>query len=335
MLVLSVCGGGLWCYGTMEARAEQPGNVASVVPMAASVAPAAASVAPAATASVAPAAAAGVQSTMIPQDVIVVRDVPAGQSLPVTYSIRISKDFDRIKLKGSMSSELDQKTLIGLVKASFPSATIINRVKIKKSSADRDVKIGGLSFALKLLGYVETGSASVDDNGVAIDGSASTAVILNEVKKTLANDRPTGVPIKSIRIAPPTKSWTASVTKDGTLTLSGVMPDESSKQIITKAAGRMFRECDLIDGTGVNTRLPERWMKGALHALELLRLLDNGSVEITDQSIRLKGDAPSETAVQMIDARSADIPNGFSMNSEVTAPGRPGVAAISADETVH
>ena len=302
-LILSCCGCALWCGANIGAHAAEP--------------------------------TAGVQSAMIPQDVIVVQDEGDESSHPVTYSVRIHTEFDRIKLKGSMSSEEDQKTLVGLVKASFPSATITNWVKLREAATHRDVKIGGLSFALKLLGYVETGKALVDDNGVSIEGSASTAVVLNEVKKTLANDRPTGVPIRSIRIAPPTKSWTASVTKDNTLTISGVVPDETGKQVITAAAGRMWPECDVVDGTGVNTRLPDRWMKAALHALELLRLLDNGSVEITDQSIRLKGDAPSETAVKMIDARSSDIPNGFSLNSEVTAPGRPGVAAISSDEAVH
>ena len=278
---------------------------------------------------------ANAQSAMIPQNEIVVHDEGGGPAQPITYSVRIHKEVDRIKLKGVMSSEEDKKTLIGLVKASFPSATIIPRVRVIKSAANRDIQIGGLSFALKLLGYVETGKALIDDNGVTIDGEASTAVMLNDVKRTLANDRPTGVPIKNIRIAPPTRSWTASIRKEGTLTISGVVPDESGKQVITAAAGRMFPECDVVDGTGVNSRLPDRWMKAALHALGLLRLLDNGSVEITDQSIRLKGDAPSETAVMMIDARATDIPTGFSLNSEVTAPGRPGVAAISADETVH
>jgi hypothetical protein len=301
-LILGCCGCALWCGAILETRAEP---------------------------------ATSPRSEMIPQDDIVVLNEGVGQNHPVTYSVRIHKELDRIKLKGSMSSEEDYKTLIGLVKASFPSATVYDRVKVIKSAADHDVKIGGLSFVLKLLGYVEKGRASVDDNGVSLEGSASTAVHLNEVKKTLANDRPTGVPIKLIRIAPPLKSWTASVTKEGTLKISGVVPNESGKQAITAAAGKMFPECDISDGTSINARLPDKWMKAALHALDLLRLLDNGSVEITDQSIRLKGDAPSETAVKMIDARSTDIPSGFSLNSEVSSPGRPGIAAISQDETVH
>jgi OOP family OmpA-OmpF porin len=301
-LILGCCGFALGCGASIEARAEP---------------------------------AASAQSELIPQGDIVVQNEGVGQSQPVTYSVRIHKEFDRIKLKGSMASDEDYKTLIGLVKASFPSAIVTDRVKVTKIAANRDVKIGGLSFALKLLGYVEKGKASVDDNGISLEGSASTAVVLNDVKKTLADDRPTGVPIRIIRIAPPVKSWTASLSKDGTLKISGVMPDESGKKAITAAAGQRFPERYISDGTSINARLPDKWMKAALHALDLLSLLDNGSVEITDQSIRLKGDAPSETAVKLIDARSTEIPSGFALNSEVTSPGRPGVAAISSDEALH
>ena len=113
------------------------------------------------------------------------------------------------------------------------------------------------------------------------------------------------------------------------------MPGKGDKQVIAAAAGKMFRECEISDTTGINAHLPDKWTKAALHGLDLLRLLDNGSVEITKQSIRLKGDAPSEVAAKTIDARAAEIPSGYSLNSEVTSPGRPGVAAISQEEAVH
>ncbi len=270
---------------------------------------------------------------MIPQSDVVVKNEGVTEARPVTYSVRINRDLDRIKLKGNMASEEDYKTLIGLVKASFPSASVYDRVKVVKSSSGHNVKIGGLSFALKLLGYVERGKAQIDDNGVSLEGAASTAVVLTDVKNAIA-DSPTGVLIKSIRISPPVKSWTASVTKDGTLKISGVVPDQSDKKAIMTAANTMFPECSISDGTGFNRHLSDKWMKAAVHALDLLRLLDSGSVEITDQSISLKGDAASETAVKMIDARATEIPTGFSLNSEVTSPGKPGMAAISMDNQV-
>lgn len=275
------------------------------------------------------------QPDVIPQDVVFVQNQGSADKMPVTYSLRISKDTGRIKLKGNMSSDEDYKTIIGLVKASFPSADLTDRIKVNESAPHSEVKIGGLSFALKLLGYLETGQASVDNNGLAIEGSASTAVVLSEVRRLIANDQPTGVPLKNIRIAPPAKAWSASVSPDATLRISGVMPDEFGKNAIALAARKIFSECEITNQTGVNASVPDKWMKAALHALKLLRLLDRGTVELTDQTVHLKGDAPSETALKGIESLASEFPSGFSLKSEVTAPARPGVAAIPPVTTLH
>ncbi|NJM36200.1 MAG: hypothetical protein HC850_17590 [Rhodomicrobium sp.] len=257
---------------------------------------------------------------LIPQSEIVVQNEPADDQGPITYSVRIFKEPDRIKLKGNLASEEDYKTLIGLVKANFPAVDLTDRLKVNEAAPDGEVKVGGLSFALKLLGYVETGQASVDDNGLSFEGSASTAVVLTEVKKLLENNKPTGVPLKNIRIAPPAKSWFASVTPDGEVKISGVVPDEAGKQAVTKAAKDMFPSANVEDGTAVNANLPARWTKAAQHSLKLLRELTNGSVELTDQIIHLKGSAPDEGAISRIDKLAADLPSGFALKSEVSAP---------------
>ncbi|WP_125461719.1 MULTISPECIES: hypothetical protein [Rhodomicrobium] len=275
------------------------------------------------------------RSELIPQNEILVQNQGAGDSLPVTYNVRISKETDRIKLKGSMSSEEDYKTLIGLVKASFPSADLTDRVKVREQAAVSEVKVGGLSFALKLLGYLESGQASVDNNGLAIEGAASNGAVLSEVREFIERDKPTGVALRNIRIAPPARVWAATISPDATLRISGVMPDESGKNKIAAAARRAFSECEITNNTAVNASVPDRWTKAGLHALKLLRLLNRGTVEVTDQTIQLKGDAPSETALQSIDLLASEFPSGFALKSEVTAPMRPGVAAIPPDETLH
>lgn len=260
------------------------------------------------------------QADMIPQDEVVVQDGGSAEDLPITYSLRIYKEPDRIKLKGNMSSEEDYKTLLGLIKANFPSSSLSDRVKVDEKAPDAEVKIGGLSFALKLLGYLETGQASVDDNGLSLEGAASTAVVLTEVIALIEKDKPTGVPIRNIRIAPPEKSWHASVTDDGTVKLSGVVPSRESQKAIVESASQKFSNFQIEDNTSVNAKLMARWSDAALRSLELLLLLDKGSVEITEQAIHLKGVAPSETAVRSIDAIASNLPSGFALKSEVTAP---------------
>lgn len=278
---------------------------------------------------------AALQAEMIPQDEILVQNQGASDQLPITYNIRISKDTDRIKLKGKMSSEEDYKMLIGLVKASFPSADLTDRIKVREQPTTSDVKIGGLSFALKLLGYLESGQASVDNNGLAVEGSASTGLVLAEVRRMIESNKPTGVALRNIRIAPPSKVWAASISTDATLRISGVMPDEAGRDRIAAAVRRDFSKYEITDNTAVNASVPDRWTKAGLHALRLLGMLDRGSVEITGQTIQLKGDAPNENALKAIEVLAADAPSGFSLKSEVSAPMRPGVAAIPPDETLH
>jgi hypothetical protein len=271
---------------------------------------------------------------LIPQDEVIVQNRAAAESLPITYSLRIYKEPDRIKLKGNMSSEEDYKTLIGLIKANFPSVNLSDRVTVDEDAVDGDVKIGGLSFALKLLGYLETGQASVDDNGLSLEGSASTAVVLGEVKTLIEKDKPTGVPIKNIRIAPPEKSWHASVTDERTVKITGVVPSEEDRAQLLAFVRQKFSGYVIEDNTAINDKLDARWFQAALNSLELLALLDKGSVEVTEQTIHLVGSAASEMAMKSIDSKASSLPSGFALKSEVTAPAPyHGFAAIPAAGT--
>lgn len=257
---------------------------------------------------------------MISQDEVIVHNEGALTSVPVTYSLRIYKEPDRIKLKGNMSSEEDYKTLIGIVKANFPSINLTDRIKIIESAPDADVKIGGLNFALKLLGCLESGQAVVDNNGLSLEGSASTAVVLTDVKSMLKNDKPAGVPLKSIRIAPPENSWYASISADRIIKISGSVPSKESQQAVFDYAKHQTTGLDVEDTAAVNDKLPAQWAKAAQKSIDLLLLLDKGSIELTGQTIHLRGDAPSETALKSIDAIANDLPSGFMLKSEVTAP---------------
>ena len=259
-------------------------------------------------------------ANMIPQEEVIVQEAGPDAAAPVTYTLRIYKDGERIKLKGVMSSQEDYKTVMGLMKASFPSVDVTDRLKVKESAPDANVKMGGLSFALKLLGYLEFGQALVDNNGLSLEGSASTAVVLNDVRNLIENNKPTGVPLKNIRIAPPAKSWSASVLPDGTLKFAGVVPSRASKKSITEETKRIFPSYSIDDTTVVNKRVPKRWSRIAMKSLRLLTVLNQGTVELTDDAIHVRGIAPNELALKTINVMAADFPSGFVVKSEVTAP---------------
>jgi hypothetical protein len=270
------------------------------------------------------------QVEMIPQDEVVYQGESNPADVPITYSLRIYKEPDRIKLKGSISSEEEYKTLMGLVKANFPSINLSDRIKIDDKAPDGEVKIGGLSFALKLLGYVETGQASVDNNGLHMEGSANTAVVLTEVEKLVKEDKPAGVSIKNLRIAPPRKSWNASIKPEGILRITGVVADAKQQHELHQLAKQKFSYLSIQDETVIDAKVPEDWGKVAQRSIDLLELLNQGSVEVTEQMVHLKGHVPTAEAMQSIELIGADLPGGVALRSEVSAPAgfAEGVAAI-------
>jgi OOP family OmpA-OmpF porin len=274
------------------------------------------------------------QLDMIPQDAVVVTSGGDGTAdVPITYSLRIYKEPDRIKLKGSVSSEEDYKTLIGMVKATFPAIDLSDRIKVDDKAPDSDGEIRGLSFALKVLGYVETGQASVDNNGLSLDGAATTAVILTEVERLVKEDKPTGVPIKTLRVAPPKKSWNASIKSEGVLRIKGVVASEQNKEELYQLALTKFSYLSIQDETVVDKRLGDSWAKAARRSIEMLQVLDQGSVEVTEQMVHLRGNAPTQKALEFIDSIGTRLPSGVALKSEVSAPILPyeGVAVIPSD----
>jgi len=270
------------------------------------------------------------QTDMIPQDDIIVHNEGTTTPVPVTYSVRIEKEPDRIKLKGNVASEDDHKTLIGLVKANFPAVDLSDRITIEKKSEEGDVKLGGLSFALRLLGYVEEGHAAVDNNGLKLSGSADTAVVLTKVNQLIKKDKPTGVPIKTIHISVPKKSWHASINSENVVRITGVVSSQKSRKRLFETVRERFPNLEIVDETVINEKVDTNWAEVASKCLDMLSQLDQGSVEVTDEAIYLKGMAPSSRALDRIVAIGKDLPSGFSLKSEVTtpAPTQAGVAAI-------
>lgn len=242
----------------------------------------------------------------------------ANNSSPITYSLRIYKEADRIKLKGEMPSEDDYKTLIGLVKANFPSITVSDRVKVTTGEAAPDLKIGGLSFALKILGYLDTGRATVDNNGLHLEGETGDNAVREQVARVISLDTPLSVDPKNIKITSPAPSftWRAEITP-GRLTFSGGIPDEAKKQALADLARQTFTDLELVDHTNIVPDVPANWAAAATHSLDILKYLQSGSVEISALSIVIEGNTLDEQTLYNIDAMTGEYPPEFALETRV------------------
>lgn len=258
----------------------------------------------------------------VPQDEVVVADPDAVESRPVTYTVRIAKEPDRIKLKGSITSEEDYKTLIGLVKANFPSMTLSDRVKIEPDAPVPDVKIGGLSFALKVLGYVENGHAVYDDNGLLLEGAVDTAVVLDQVQELVEKEKPEGVSVKRLRISAPDVSWRLQLNESNTIKISGIITSVEKKNEVLSKLRHIFPAHTIIDNCKIAENLPEHWSKSVDKSIEMLAYMDYGLIDVTETAINVKGHAGNKTKLNMLLQATKDVSTSVAVNSELSAPER-------------
>lgn len=273
------------------------------------------------------------QDTLAPRNgmVVEIADV-SEQEAPANFALRVIKDADHLKLKGQMPTEEDHKTILGLIKANFPSSDLTDRIKITGSNAKANVKIGGVSFALKALSYLQTGAAIVDDGSVSLEGVAGNDAVYEEVQQFIKTT-PTGVAIKHVHISAPHQSfvWRASL-KGNRINMTGPMPDENSRREVKDHAQALFSGLEIVDQTRILEGAPEGWAKAVFHSLTILQMLKSGSIQITEQSVRVDGVAGDEQTVKAIKDLAEKFPRGFSLESHIGAPGHAtaeaGVAAV-------
>jgi len=118
-----------------------------------------------------------------------------------------------IRLRGSVPTDEDRRTVLGMVKAHFPDLEVEDRLKINTGAPPQDQWLGAVSFGLKQLSHLKRGSARLLNVALKVDGEARSAADYMEVKKALAGPLPTGLTIagESITAAPGPRSWWALV----------------------------------------------------------------------------------------------------------------------------
>lgn len=238
-------------------------------------------------------------------------------------SFRIQKEESRIKLKGQTLTEEDHRILLGLVKAHFASTDVADRIKPRSDDSRTNINVGGVSFALKILALLDTGSAAIDQNSIILDGRAGTFARHAEVQKLIKSEKLNGIVVNT-SIAPPSKSlyWRAKFS-EGQLNINGVTSTESDRQALDDGARGMFQNVKIVNQTDIVEDMPESWADATLRSLQILRLLDSGVVEIEGQSIQLEGVVQDETTLRKIDELARQLPSDFALKSQINTPQRP------------
>jgi hypothetical protein len=225
-----------------------------------------------------------------------------------------------IRLRGSVPSEEDRRTLLGMVKAHFPDLEVEDRLKIVKGAPPKEQWLGAVSFGLKQLSHLKRGSARLFNVALKVDGEARSAADYAEVKKALSGPLPTGLTITGENVKPPIADPFVFVADLGAnaLSLSGSVPSEGARQNVRELSRQLFERPGLDDRLELASGAPKNWDDAVSAALRALSRLESGKISLSGLAVTIEGVAPDKgTAVAVSYQLRRDLPALFSTSESI------------------
>ncbi|XSG82570.1 MAG: hypothetical protein ACPW61_01975 [Methyloligella sp. ZOD6] len=237
---------------------------------------------------------------------------------PYRWTARRSEN--KIKLRGAVPSEKDQRTIVGMAKAHFADLDIDDGMKITGGAPPKEQWLSAVSFALKQLTHIKSGNVRLSDAALTIDGKAKTADDFAELQESLHGPLPTGLSVQKIAVAPPVAEpfvFTAAL-NGNILTLAGNVPNAEMHAHLKELAGNAFRGLAMDDQLVIASGAPENWEAAALAALAALSRLQEGKVTLSDDALQIDGTAADKTtATDLSYQLRRDLPSPFRSSENI------------------
>jgi hypothetical protein len=248
----------------------------------------------------------------------------AAKQIEQAYLSRLTKaDEGTITLRGQVPSESDLKILQGVAAATSPGAAVVDKSRVNANVPDRDGWLAAMTFALRQLGKLQSGSAELQNAAITIEGVTKAKDDFAAVQKKLQEEAPKGLrlhlALKPHDVHP--FVWTAQL-QQRALTLTGYVPEQQA-QILCAHAHTLFRDVTVNDGMAVAKGEPRDWLAATKLSLEMLSLLYSGNVVISDNVIKLDGIYFSPATVEMLGAYSKRLPAGFRLEKNISVAKSP------------
>lgn len=227
-----------------------------------------------------------------------------------------------IRLRGSVPTDEDRRTVLGMVKAHFPDLQVEDRLKVADAGAPpQDQWLGAVSFGLKQLSHLKRGSARLYDYALKVDGEARSAADYVEVKKALAGPLPTGLIVAGESIKPPIADPFVFVADLGAneLSLSGSVPNENARKHVRELSRQLFRRPGLDDRLELASGAPKNWNEAVVAALRALSQLESGKIALSGLAVTIQGVAPDKGTAAVVSYQlRRDLPSLFSTSESIS-----------------
>ncbi|ODA68609.1 hypothetical protein A7A08_00439 [Methyloligella halotolerans] len=236
------------------------------------------------------------------------------------YRWMARRSDNKIKLRGAVPSEKDQRTVVGMAKAHFADLDIDDGMRVTEGAPAKEQWLGAVSFALKQLTHIENGTVRLSDVALTVDGRARSTNDFSEFQEAMHGPLPTGLSVQKIAVSPPVADpFVFSASLEGNvLRLAGNVPSEEIHTHLKDIVGSQFRGRAVDDQLEVASGAPEHWEAAIQAALSALSRLQEGEVNLSKGAVKIDGMAPDKsTATELSYQLKRDLPQRYRSSENI------------------
>ena len=191
---------------------------------------------------------------------------------------------------------------------------------MKSGSIEQDLQAKALG---DLSGTHSWAQVELDGRDLTLSGIAPTQEAADDALQIADNAYDVRIASSSVELPPIADPYQLSAVKgDGTITLSGSVPDDSVRAALVESAKSALGDGEVVDEMTLARGAPGGFAALAGFGISQLTDFTSGSSELQGTALSVKGEAPSVEIYEAVNsALSGDLPGGGSLASaEITAP---------------
>ena len=240
------------------------------------------------------------------------------------YGWSAARKGEMVALEGFVPSGEARAHVIEKAGGIAAGAAVSDAMRIGSGAPSGDF-LGAVDVALAELGKLASGKVALNDASLSVEGAGRTNVLAAMIEEDAKATLPRGFSLTKIEVADGLASpyVFAATLKDGTLALTGYVPDAAARDEIRAVAKK---GAAVIDELKLAAGAPKDFARAVAAALPALERLSSGVLTFTDNGVALKGEALFAGAAADIGPRLASaLPQGFASAAQLTArdPGPP------------
>lgn len=246
-------------------------------------------------------------------DVRIVTDASDLLALASPFALNATKSEGKVVLTGNVPNDDVRAEIVASAKAAAPNATIDDQMTLARGAGE------GFSdwakFSIGELSGLETGTASLSDADISVEGVASSFDAYDATVANLAGTVPADGKVVKADITPPTASpyeWMADY--DGkAVTLSGFAPSNDARNAVEASVKEQLPEATVTNNLRIAEGAPANLADAAKYATGFFPGFTQGRASFSDNNFSISGVAKSPAEFEAAQANIGNLTSGFEL----------------------